>query len=169
MAERGIFAHICQFVITQLGTTGMAKKSFGHHCYFAIADNVMFSQPLNSLPQESNDKLKRLWRSFHIFFGLQKPQDEKRSYRLLFQTDIEDEKHLSLFSSFTLLHQILKDVNLCFGAVCQSPGMDCLPGEEVRCEFGRHEGCDCEYIRSCFPRASQCTFFNATHITTCGF
>jgi hypothetical protein len=54
-------------------------------------------------------------------------------------------------------------------SLCQSPGMDCLPGEEVRCEFGRHEGCDCEYIRSCFPRASQCTFFNATHITTCGF
>lgn len=57
----------------------------------------------------------------------------------------------------------------CLFAVCQSPGMDCLPGEEVRCEMGRHEGCDCEYIRSCFPRASQCTFFNATHVRTCGF
>ncbi|XP_073388333.1 uncharacterized protein [Physcomitrium patens] len=53
--------------------------------------------------------------------------------------------------------------------LCQSPGMGCLAGEEVRCEMGRHEGCDCEYIRACFPRAAECTFFNATHITSCGF
>jgi len=53
--------------------------------------------------------------------------------------------------------------------LCQSPGMECLPGEEVRCDFGRHEGCDCAYIKACFPRASECTKFNATHVTTCGF
>ncbi|KAG0568567.1 hypothetical protein KC19_6G029500 [Ceratodon purpureus] len=53
--------------------------------------------------------------------------------------------------------------------LCQSPGMECLPGEEVRCEMGRHEGCDCGYIRACFPQASECTFFNVTHIASCGF
>ncbi|KAG0587970.1 hypothetical protein KC19_2G205900 [Ceratodon purpureus] len=53
--------------------------------------------------------------------------------------------------------------------LCQAPGMDCLPGEEVRCEIGRHAGCDCEYIRVCFPRAAECSHYNATHVTTCGF
>ena len=53
--------------------------------------------------------------------------------------------------------------------LCQAPGMECLPGEEVRCEMGPHEGCDCGYIRACFPRAKECTFFNVTHISSCGF
>jgi hypothetical protein len=53
--------------------------------------------------------------------------------------------------------------------LCQAPGMDCLPGEEVRCEIGRHAGCDCVYIRACFPRAAECSHFNATHVTSCGF
>lgn len=56
-----------------------------------------------------------------------------------------------------------------FPLLCQSPAMDCLPGEEVRCESGRHEGCDCEHIRACFSRASKCSFFNVTHTTSCGF
>uniref|UniRef100_A0A7I4AMY2 Uncharacterized protein n=1 Tax=Physcomitrium patens TaxID=3218 RepID=A0A7I4AMY2_PHYPA len=53
--------------------------------------------------------------------------------------------------------------------LCQAPGKECLPGEQVRCEIGTHLGCDCEYIKACFPRASECSKTNATHVVSCGF
>jgi len=54
-------------------------------------------------------------------------------------------------------------------ALCQTPEPECEEGVSVTCMHPSLIGCDCNFIKLCYPNASRCSRFNSTHTVPCGF
>lgn len=112
----------------------------------------------------------------HLYLFSVEAQDQHKGSNINLSKGLTGEhNYLSILHSSMLFqiqnastNNIMIDI-ICVATMCQTSGMDYLHGEEVECEVGNYAGCDCEYIRFCFPHTSQCIFFNFTHFIMYGF